>query len=234
MTTPPDQGFHSRVIERRAGLMGVLTTIAILIGGMVEIIPMYLIDDSSMPETEPYTPLEVAGRDIYVAEGCYNCHSQMVRPMRSDVTRYGEWSRAAEYQHDQPFQLGSRRIGPDLAREGGVRVNAWHYRHFEDPRSMTRDSIMPNYPWLLTQKFEVDDVLASMRALRAVGTPYSDEDMSTAAETLESEARAIAADLAAAGIESPWDAKVIALIAYIQSLGTDLESILEAEAGAPQ
>jgi cytochrome c oxidase cbb3-type subunit I/II len=228
-----NEGFHSRVIERRAGLLAGLTTIAILIGGIVEVIPMYTVDEDKLTVTEPYTPLEVAGRDIYVREGCYNCHSQMVRPMRSDVLRYGTWSRAAEYQHDRPFQLGSRRIGPDLARVGGKWPNAWHYRHMEDPRSTTSNSIMPNYGWLLRRNIDPKDVEASLRALRTTGEDYSRADIENVEQTLREEAQVIVDDLAESGIETTWDKEIIALIAYLQSLGTDLDTITAEEGTSP-
>ncbi len=224
------ESFHSRVIERRAGLMAVLTTICILIGGIVEIIPMYTVGAAHIVETPPYTPLQVAGRDIYVREGCYNCHSQMVRPMRSDVLRYGgQWSRAAEYQHDRPFQLGSRRLGPDLARVGGRWSNSWHYRHMEDPRAMTPDSIMPAYAWLLRRKIRPNAVKASLRALRTAGEPYDDGTINNSAMLLEAEGQMIVDDLAGSGITTTWDTEVVALIAYLQRLGTDIGAITAAE-----
>lgn len=223
------EGFHSRVIETRAGLMAVLATIAILIGGLVEVIPMYTIEADKMIETEPYSPLEVAGRDIYVGEGCYNCHSQMVRPMRSDVLRYGTWSRAEEYQYDRPFQLGSRRIGPDLARVGSKWPNAWHYRHMEDPRSVSPNSIMPGYRWMLTSKIDPKDIAKSLRALQILGDGYTDEQIENIEALLREEGQVIVDDLAASDIETTWDTKVVAIIAYLQSLGTQIDEIMAAE-----
>ena len=155
-------------IEKRVGLMAVLVVLVISIGGLVEIVP--LIFDRQVrdpaPGVEPYDALELAGRDIYIREGCYLCHSQMVRPMRSEILRYGEWSRSAEYQYDRPFQLGSRRLGPDLQRVGGKYPDAWHYEHMRDPRSTSPGSVMPSYPWLLDATVDAGDVQASVRALR--------------------------------------------------------------------
>lgn len=228
------EGFHSKVIETRAGLMALLTTIAILIGGLVEVIPMYTVEKGEIVDTDPYTPLELAGRDLYVSNGCYNCHSQMVRPMRSDVLRYGTWSRAAEYQHDRPFQLGSRRIGPDLARVGTKWPNAWHYRHMEDPRSMSPDSIMPSYKWMLDATIHPKRVGQSMKALQRLGDGYTDEQIANVEALLREEAQVIVDDLAENDIETSWDKQIVAMIAYLQSLGIHIDAITaaeEAEAG---
>ncbi len=171
--------WHRRLLEGNGALFAVLTTVGISIGGIVEIIPMYSIaaGPEAMPEVTPYTQLELAGRDIYVREGCYNCHSQMVRPFRSETLRYGPWSRAGEYAYDRPFQLGSRRIGPDLHRVGGKYPDAWHYEHMKDPRSTSPGSIMPPYPWLLEDKVDVADIQASVSAMKTLGVPYTDADV---------------------------------------------------------
>lgn len=218
-----DSHWHRRLLEGKGALFAVATTIAILIGGIVEIVPMYTA--GAGPETAgwvtPYTPLEVAGRDIYIREGCYLCHSQWVRPMRAEVLRYGEWSRAGEYQYDRPFLLGSRRMGPDLHRLGGKYPDAWHYEHMRDPRSTSPGSVMPSYPWLLDDSYDTDDVQASVRALRKAGVPYTQEDVEGVASSLSQQAQGVVASLATAGIETEPDREIVALIAYLQRLGTD-------------
>ena len=145
-----------------------------LIGGLVEIVPMYLIKQNvpTIASVKPYTPLEVLGRDIYIREGCVGCHSQMVRPFRSETERYGEYSKAGEFVYDHPFLWGSKRTGPDLHRVGGKYPDAWHYNHMDDPRSTSPGSIMPRYPWLLTQKLDTTSLPARIKALRKVGVPY--------------------------------------------------------------
>lgn len=227
---PAEKHWH-RGLERNSLVFTVLVTVVILIGGLVEIVPLYMVElrEEQTSVVAPYTPLQVVGRDIYVREGCYTCHSQQVRPLHAEVLRYGEWSRSAEYTWDRPFQLGSRRIGPDLGREGGLRTNAWHYEHFYDPRLVVPGSIMPAYKWLYRRHIDVEDARASVRTLRRLGTPYSDDEVDNIEVHLRSEADAIVADLARSGIEARWDEEVIALIAYMQRLGTDLPAILEAE-----
>ena len=221
--------FHRRVLEGRGALFAVATTLAISVGGLVEIVPMF--SASWGPDrTEgvtPYTPLEVAGRDIYISEGCNTCHSQMVRPMRAEILRYGEWSRAWEYTYDRPFLLGSRRLGPDLQRVGRKYPDAWHYQHMEDPRAISPGSIMPGYPWMLTKRIDVGDVTRSVRALSRVGHPYPDVSEEWVGAELQAQGEAIVANLRTAGIESAWDTRVVALIAYLQRLGTDGNRILE-------
>jgi cytochrome c oxidase cbb3-type subunit I/II len=227
--------FHRRVLENKAGLFAVVTTIAISIGGIVEIVPMFT--QAAGPEkpdwVSPYTPLEVAGRDIYIREGCYVCHSQMVRPMRAELLRYGEWTRAGEYRYDHPFLLGSRRIGPDLQRVGGKYPDAWHYEHMRDPRSTTPGSVMPMYAWLLERSIDPADVQASVSALRKVGVSYSDADVSGVAASLAQQGQAIVARLATAGIQTAPDREIVALIAYLQRLGQDGRRAIEAGLTAP-
>lgn len=222
--------FHRRVLESNAALFAVAATVAILIGGIVEIVPMFTPAGTEHSEAiTPYTPLEVAGRDIYVSEGCYLCHSQWVRPMRAEILRYGPWSRAWEYQYDRPFQLGSRRIGPDLHRVGNKYPDAWHYEHMRDPRSTTPGSVMPPYPWLLEDRIDADDVRASVIALRKTGTPYTDEDVAGVEESLAEQGGEIVARLATAGIETTPDRSIVALIAYLQRLGVEGRAELEAQ-----
>jgi cytochrome c oxidase cbb3-type subunit I/II len=214
--------FHRR-LEGKGAMFAVATTIAISIGGIVEIVPMFTA--RAGPErvdwVTPYAPLEVAGRDIYIREGCYLCHSQMVRPMRAELLRYGEWTRAGEYTYDRPFLLGSRRLGPDLQRVGGKYPDAWHYEHMRDPRSTSPGSVMPEYSWLLDRRIDPPDVAASLRALRRVGTPYTDGEIDGAAESLSAQGEQIVAALAAAGIQTEADREIVALTAYLQRLGQD-------------
>nr|WP_299872665.1 cytochrome-c oxidase, cbb3-type subunit II [uncultured Cocleimonas sp.] len=167
-------------IETNAALLIVLTLAAISIGGLVEIVPLFYIEgtvedvknEDGKDAVRPYTPLEQLGRDVYTREGCYTCHSQMIRPFRDEALRYGHYSLAAESQYDHPFQWGSKRTGPDLARVGGKYSSAWHTKHLMAPRSVVPESIMPNYPWLM-DKLDITNVQGKMKALKAVGVPYS-------------------------------------------------------------
>ncbi len=163
-------------IETNAGLLIALTMIVISIGGLVEIVPLFFINDTveKVEGVRPYTALELRGRDIYQREGCYLCHSQMIRPFRDEWLRYGHYSLAAESQYDHPFQWGSKRTGPDLARVGGKYSNAWHVAHLIDPRDVVPQSIMPNYPWLMDTDLDYSDVQDRMRALKMTGVPYSE------------------------------------------------------------
>ena len=223
-------------IERKAGLMAVLVIIVISIGGLVEIVP--LVFDSQVRDpaegVEPYTPLQLAGRDIYIREGCYGCHSQMIRPFRAETERYGHYSLAAESQYDHPFQWGSKRTGPDLARVGGKYSNEWQTQHLVNPQSLVPESIMPGYPWLLESELDYSQIEGRMIALKRVGVPYSQSQeeydanveqfgaemadklhVSNATDVLESQATA-----------ENWDGdpnritEMDALVAYLQMLGT--------------
>jgi cytochrome c oxidase cbb3-type subunit 2 len=171
--------FKHENVETNAGVLLVLTMMAISVGGMVEIAPLFFIKDTmeQVDGVRPYTPLEQRGRDTYVREGCYLCHSQMIRPFRDEQLRYGHYSLAAESKYDHPFQWGSKRTGPDLARVGGKYSNEWHVQHLLQPKSMVPESVMPNYPWLLTTKLDVSDIGDRMRALRVTGVPYSANDV---------------------------------------------------------
>lgn len=222
--------FHRRVLEGRAAVFAIVTTVAISIGGLVEIVPMFSasLGPETIAEVTPYTPLEQAGRDIYVREGCYLCHSQMVRPMRAEILRYGEWSRAWEYQYDRPFQLGSRRLGPDLHRVGGKYPDAWHYEHMRDPRATSPGSVMPAYSWLLDWTTDPADVTASIRALSKLGHPYESTDEEWVRGQMQSQGETIVASLAQTGIETTWDREIIAMIAYLQRLGVDGRRVLQA------
>ena len=191
------------LIERRIGLLGVLVAIVISIGGLVEIVPLYAegIVTKPAPGVEPYTALQVAGRDIYRREGCYNCHSQMIRPLRAETERYGHYSVAGESVYDHPFQFGSKRTGPDLARVGGRYSDEWHRVHLNNPRDVVPESNMPGYPWLSENMVDGADITASMKALQRVGVPYTD------------------AQIAGAAAEVAGMTEQDALIAYLQGLG---------------
>ena len=170
--------FSHESIEVNSGLLIALTLVAISIGGLVEIVPLFYIDETieKVEGVRPYTPLEQKGRDIYTREGCYTCHSQMIRPFRDELMRYGHYSLAAESQYDHPFQWGSKRTGPDLARVGGKYSNEWHVQHMVAPRSVVPQSIMPNYPWLLENDLDYADIGARLVALKRVGVPYSETE----------------------------------------------------------
>jgi len=204
----------------------VLSLIAVAIGGLVEIVPMFLVKENvpTISSVKPYTPLEVLGRDIYIREGCVGCHSQMIRPFRSETERYGEYSKVGEYIYDHPFLWGSKRTGPDLHRIGGKYPDAWHYNHMEDPRSTSPGSIMPPYPWLLTRELDRSVIQPRLKALRTTGVPYTDEEIASAGKQIEEQSEKIVANLAVGMIpDVPADREIIALIAYLQRLGTDIK-----------
>jgi cytochrome c oxidase cbb3-type subunit I/II len=201
--------------------------VAILIGGLVEIVPLYLVKQNvpTISSVKPYTPLEVLGRDIYIREGCVGCHSQMIRPFRSETERYGEYSKSGEYIYDHPFLWGSKRTGPDLHRIGGKYPDAWHYTHMEDPILTSEGSIMPRYPWLLTQKLDTTSLQSRIRALRKTGVPYPEGyEHGSAQKDLEEQAARVVANLKAGMVDAEADREVIALIAYLQRLGTDIKT----------
>jgi cytochrome c oxidase cbb3-type subunit I/II len=232
MSNADERGYTAahRTLEGKSALFAVLTTVAILIGGIVEIIPLFSAKagPEMLPGVHPYTALEVAGRDIYIREGCYTCHSQMIRPMRAEVMRYGEWSRAGEYAYDHPFLLGSRRMGPDLQRVGGKYPDAWHYEHMRDPRSTSPGSVMPVYTWLHRQSYDPADIQASLRALSKVGVPYTAEEIANAPAAMQAQAQDIVGRLKGAGIDAQPDREIIALIAYLQRLGKDGKAAIAA------
>ena len=214
-------------IERRPIQMLVLSAILVLIGGLVEIIPMMLIDKNVPKITSvlPYTPLELEGRDIYIREGCVGCHSQMIRPFRSETERYGEYSKSGEFIYDRPFLWGSKRTGPDLHRIGAKYPDSWHYNHMNEPTSMAPGSIMPPYPWLLKDDLNTDYTSAKIKVLQSLGTPYPDGFADAAVDNLKLQAKKIAESLAKDKInqENLEQKEIVALIAYLQRLGTDIK-----------
>ena len=223
-------------IERNLGWLLVLTMLAISAGGLVEIIPLFFIKETveKVDGVHPYSPLELRGRDIYVREGCYLCHSQMIRPFRDEALRYGHYSLAAESKYDHPFQWGSKRTGPDLARVGGKYSNEWHTQHLNAPRSLVPQSVMPNYPWLAKTNLDYSDIALRMKALRTTGVPYSNSQpeyqrnvkdfgetvakslhIPDAEKSLVAQAQLGNYDTNAANIT-----EMDALVAYLQVLGT--------------
>lgn len=214
-------------IERRPAQMLVASLVVVLIGGLIEIIPMFLIENNvpKISTVTPYTPLELEGRDLYIREGCVGCHSQMIRPFRSEVERYGEFSKSGEYIYDRPFLWGSKRTGPDLHREGGKYPDSWHYNHMLDPESMSPGSIMPPYPWMLENDLNTGMLTSKIKALRTLGTPYPEGYEQIAADDLRKQAEVVAASLRKDGIDQEGleNKEIVALIAYLQRLGTDIK-----------
>ncbi|HEY0462813.1 MAG TPA: cytochrome-c oxidase, cbb3-type subunit II, partial [Polyangiaceae bacterium] len=216
-----------RVWERKPLKFSIWVAVAVIVASLFEIVPTFLIKSNipTIASVTPYTPLELVGRDIYVAEGCYNCHSQMIRPIRSETERYGEYSKPGEFVYDHPFQWGSRRIGPDLQRIGAKYPNRWHVRHMQDPRSTTPQSIMPAYGWLFADDLDYGGIQKRVDAMAMLGVPYGEAVLHA-----ESMARKQAAQLSAdiktqggpAGLEQK---KIIALIAYLQRMGTDIKKL---------
>ena len=192
-------------IEKSINLMMVLIILAVSIGGLVEILPLMLSSETTEPaeNIEPYTPLRLAGRDIYVREGCYNCHSQMIRPFRSETERYGPYSTAGESVYDRPFQFGSKRTGPDLARVGGRYSDDWQRLHLENPRALVPESNMPGYPWFNDRHVDPELITRKLKTLKLLGDPYTDEQISGAAALVEGKT------------------EMDAVVAYLQGLGTN-------------
>ncbi|HEY0274220.1 MAG TPA: cytochrome-c oxidase, cbb3-type subunit I, partial [Chitinophaga sp.] len=215
-----------RWIERKPVQMLVFSLVAVAIGGILEMVPTFLVKSNipTIAAVKPYTPLELQGRDIYIREGCYNCHSQMIRPFRDEVARYGDYSKAGEFVYDHPFQWGSKRTGPDLAREGGKYPDSWHYNHMMDPRIMSPGSIMPNYPWLLAKEIDTASTAARIRAMQKLGVPYPAGYDARANADLQAQAGAIRERLARDKIKTAPNAEILAVIAYLQRLGTDIHA----------
>ena len=214
---------NHRILEGKALLFTVLTVVALLIGGLVELVPMIAVKANvpTIEEVKPYSPLEVYGRRLYLREGCYNCHSQMIRPFRHETERYGPYSKAGEFVYDHPFQWGSKRTGPDLHRLGGKYNHAWHYEHMIDPRSTSEGSIMPAYPWMAEWTVNFDDIEAHVRAMAKVGVPYTDAEIAGAPAAAKAQAEEIVAELAKNGVTIDSDKELVAMIAYLQRLGVD-------------
>ena len=222
------EGEHwHRWIERKPVQFLVLTLITILIGGIIEMVPTFLIKSNipTISSVKPYTPLELQGRDIYLREGCYTCHSQMIRPFRSETSRYGEYSKAGEFVYDHPFQWGSKRSGPDLAREGVGNLkksDTWHYNHFDDPQAVSTGSIMPSYSFMLDRELDTTTTAAKIRAMQTLGVPYPKGYDAEANRDLDAQAKEITANLAKDGVKTSSNKEVIAVIAYMQRLGKDI------------
>jgi cytochrome c oxidase cbb3-type subunit 2 len=199
-----DKKFSHETVERKVSWLGAWIAIVIAIGGLAEIVPLYLSNEVTTPApgVKPYHALALEGRDIYLREGCYNCHSQMIRPLRAETERYGHYSLAGESVYDHPFQFGSKRTGPDLARVGARYTDEWHRLHLLNPRDVVPESNMPSYPWLADAAVDHDGTAAKMRALRRVGVPYTDEEIAAAADAVRGKT------------------EMEALIAYLQGLGT--------------
>ncbi len=228
--------FKHETLETNAGWLIIVTLIVISIGGLVEIVPLFYINSTieDVDGVRPYTPLELRGRDIYQREGCYLCHSQMIRPFRDEMLRYGHYSLAAESQYDHPFQWGSKRTGPDLGRVGGKYSNEWHVAHLNNPRDVVPESIMPNYPWLLQNELQYADVADRMRALKVTGVPYSEtraeyeanvekfgKDVADKLNILAAEKNLLAQAQAGNYDGDPTRlTEMDALVAYLQVLGT--------------
>ena len=200
----------------------ILAFIAVLVGGVIEIIPTIVVNKAQNIEgirQIPYTPLELAGRDIYIREGCYLCHSQMIRTLKGDVLRYGNYSRLGESIYDHPFQWGSKRIGPDLARVGGKYPNLWHYEHMQNPRSTSIGSIMPNYPWIYGLNTDIDALPSKIHVQRMLGVPFQFEDIDSIRKSVATQEQAIVDDLAKSGAHVAPQREIVALISFLQKLG---------------
>ncbi|MBL8989741.1 MAG: cytochrome-c oxidase, cbb3-type subunit II, partial [Gemmatimonadetes bacterium] len=223
-----------RTWERLPVTFTVMVTLAVIVASLFEIIPTFLIKSNvpTIAAVKPYTPLELAGRDLYIREGCFNCHSQMVRPFRYETERYGEYSKPGEFVYDHPFLWGSRRIGPDLARIGGKYPDLWHVRHFDNPPEITARSIMPPYPWLLKNAVDFEGIQGRVDAMAMLGVPYGDA-VNNAPEQARAQARQIADGIVQQGGPSDLaDKEVVALIAYLQRLGKDIKLAQTGAAGS--
>jgi len=232
------RGNWHRKLERLPVRMTFWVTVWVAVASLFEIIPTFLIKSNvpTIASVQPYTPLELAGRDIYVAEGCYNCHSQMIRPIFAEVKRYGDYSKPGEFVYDHPFQWGSRRIGPDLAREGGRQSSFWHYLHFEDPAQVSEGSIMPSYKHLIAQDLDFDAIKARVGSMAMLGVPYG-EAVKNAPEMAREQAKIVAQEISDQGgppAETLEEKKVVALIAYMQRLGVDITKPAPEEAASDE
>ncbi len=219
----PDAHWH-RWIEKRPIQLLVASLIMILIGSLVELVPTFMVKSNvpTIAAVKPYSALELEGRDIYIREGCVSCHSQLVRPFRSETERYGDFSKSGEFVYDHPFLWGSKRTGPDLHREGGKYPNSWHYYHMKEPRSMSPGSIMPAYDWLYEQTLNTSMTQKKLQAMKTLGVPYDDGQINNAVSDLNRQAKEIQTQMAGEKINIGADKEIIALIAYLQRLGTDI------------
>ena len=219
------KGAKHRWIEKRPFQFALAATVLILIGGLVEMVPTFLVKSNvpTISSVKPYSPLELQGRDLYIREGCNNCHSQMIRPFRSETERYGEYSKAGEFVYDHPFLWGSKRTGPDLHREGKKYPNVWHFLHMDNPRQISPGSLMPAYPWLLENDLDISTTESKINALRSIGVPYPEGYEKTAVDDLMKQAQVIAEDLMKNGAPTTPEKEIIAMIAYLQRLGTDIK-----------
>jgi cytochrome c oxidase cbb3-type subunit I/II len=217
--------YWHRWIERRPIQMLVFSLVLVAIGGLLELVPTFLIKSNipTIASVKPYTPLELQGRDIYVREGCYLCHSQMIRPFRDEVARYGEYSKAGEFVYDHPFQWGSKRTGPDLARIGAKYPDSWHYNHMLEPQSMSPGSIMPSYSWLLDNPIDTAITPAKIRAMQTLGVPYPEGYDKVANADLMAQANRVRINLKIDKINTDANREIVALIAYLQRVGTDIK-----------
>lgn len=231
--------YWHRRIERKPVQFMILSIIVVAIGGIIEIVPTMVVKSNvkTISSVKPYTPLELEGRDIYIREGCYNCHSQMIRPLRFETVRYGEYSKAGEFVYDHPFQWGSKRTGPDLAREGGLRSNLWHYEHMIRPKDVSEGSIMPAYPWMRTDDLDISLTAKKIEAMQKLNVPYKDGYANQAVADLKKQARTIAEDIVNNFepevlknvnkedlIKDIEKKEIVAVIAYLQRLGTDIKA----------
>jgi cytochrome c oxidase cbb3-type subunit I/II len=227
VAAPSGKDHWHKWIERRPMQMLLWSTVAISIGGLIQILPMVFIDNQvpKISTVKPYTPLELEGRDIYIREGCVGCHSQLVRPFRSETERYGEYSKSGEYVNDHPFLWGSKRTGPDLWREGGKYPDSWHYNHMLDPTTMSPGSIMPAYPFLFENVLNTSETTAKIAALRKIGVPYPKNYEEKALADFDAQREKVVKNLREQGIkdEGIEDKEIIAIIAYLQRLGTDIK-----------
>jgi cytochrome c oxidase cbb3-type subunit I/II len=216
--------WHRR-LESRPLQFSVLTFVAVFVGGVVEFVPTAIVKSNvpTIAAVKPYTPLEIEGRDLYIREGCVGCHSQMVRPIRAETERYGEYSKAGEYVYDRPFLWGSKRTGPDLHRVGGKYPDAWHFVHMKDPKATSPGSLMPGYPWLYDGAIDMSHVEGKVITLRRLGVPYPEGFEAEAAANLRAQAQRLAASLQKSGFDVTADREIVAMIAYLQRLGTDIK-----------
>ncbi len=235
--------YWHKSIERKPIRMLILSLVVVAIGGLVEIIPTLIVKSNipTISSVKPYTPLELEGRDIYIREGCNNCHSQMIRPLRFETDRYGEYSKAGEFVYDHPHLWGSKRTGPDLAREGGLRSNQWHYSHMIMPKEVSANSIMPAYPWMAEDEMDLDHTERKITVMRQLGVPYPEGYEKQAMADLKAQAHEIAADIVNNMSKNPTPEKIealsskdiVALIAYLQRLGTDIKAMQDVENEEP-